>query len=196
MCSHTFHQLYITIAPVMFMMNIFLHISHFSLLGYSWSVRGEWGGGHRVTQGSQSGAEALEPAKHYRGPIFLVTPLLVLQSPASPLMQWWCVLDWFKRCWLFWKKLYLQWDGIQLIYVLYLSLLSCHSSAELNMSGCSQNTCRLISCYVSAVLCLLYTEKERSITVASRCFCILLVERGGALESCIWFAWRPLLEEG
>lgn len=115
-----------------------------------------------MTQGTQSWAETLEPARHYRGLKFPVTSLLVLQSPAR-------TIDSVMVCFGIQEMLGVPGEVVRCgcnemesNYPTYLAPCPCHSSAGLNMSGCSQNMCRLISsspCYISP--CLVPVEHRK-----------------------------------
>lgn len=110
------------------------------------------------------------------GPYFWWHPCRFDSHQYVPLIQWRCVLDWFKRCWVFQEELSdvsaVRSNTITLRTVFITVFLS------LNMSGYSQNTCRLISsspCYVSACVVPMVHRKGKehncSISVLLRPAC-------------------------
>lgn len=189
--------------------NNFLHIGNVCLFAYSWSVWGEWGrvrwlrglsAGHRpwnlpaITDIYFVSCRAVA-----RGPKLPVTPLLVGFSVTGS--------DHWSGDGMFWLlsrdigfsrrscQIPLLLDGIQLPYIfstVSLSLITRAKHVRLqskHVQAHFPSSARFVS------PCLLPAVHKRG-EGASLCLCVLLVERGGALESCVWFAWRPLLEEG
>lgn len=78
-------------------------------------------------------------------------------------------------------------DGIQLPYIfstVFLSLTARAQHVRLQ-SKHVQAHLRLLHATSRLAFCLWYPEREGSISVTSLCFCVLLVEHGGALESCV-----------
>lgn len=133
-----------------------------------------------------------------RAQISTATPLLVaLQSPARTVDSVTVCFECIQEMSSLWGEVVRSvCNKIESNYPSYLAPCLHHSSAQLNMSQHAQARFHPVRATPHLAFCLLYTERERSISVTSACFCVLLVERGGALESCVWFAWRPLLEEG
>lgn len=67
------------------------------------------------------------------------------------------------------------------------------ASPQPNMSGYSQNMLHL---HVVPFTCSTQRGKGAFLRLLCACCYVLLVEHVGALESRVWYAWRPILEEG
>lgn len=72
-------------------------------------------------------------------------------------------------------------------------LYPCPTSPQPNMAGYSQSMLHL---QVVPFTCSTQRGKGAFLWLLCACCYVLLVEHGGALESWVWYAWRPILEEG